>query len=394
MYVIEARIEEASYGSSGPVLRDLELRVPRGEAVLVLGRSGSGKTTLLRAVVGILEEMGGSLRGRITLRGRAYLVPQEPWDGVLGYTPSLDVAFSLSAAGRDPSDWGRYLAAVGLEDLGQRPCHLLSAGETRRLNVASSTAFAPDALLLDETSAFLDEDGRRALLDTVEDFLSSGGAALIVDHDERTWRGIASEVLVLVGMWPRDSRPSPRWTGLEKGEVVAEVRDLWFRYPGSGWLLRGLSFEVSRGEVVAVVGPNGSGKTTLLRILLGALRPTRGEARAGRALLIPEDPILFLGGSRTDEEADPGLLREFDLPPGRPSRTLSSGERRRLAIAAAVGEGADLLLLDEPTAGLDPWSRAKVLEALGRARERAGIVVATHDSGLASMADRVIVLGG
>ena len=395
--MIDARIEDASYPSRPGALRGVGLRLRPGEAVLVLGRSGSGKTTLLRALSGILREAGGSLKGRVSVSGSIYVVPQEPWDGILGYTPLMDVALSLSASNRDPRAADSYLGRMGIESLWDRPCHLLSAGEARRLNLASSSAFAPDILLLDEASAFLDEKGRGILVEQVEEFLSSGGSAVIVDHDPTPWRGVVSETLILEDGAPSDGippAPEPRWEKAPKGDLVAEVEDLWFRFPGSRWILKDVSLSVSRGEVVAVLGPNGSGKTTLLRILLGALRPSRGRVWASRPLMVPENPLLFLSGARTEDEAPEGLLSEFGLPRGRACRTLSSGERRRLAIAAALGEGADLLLLDEPTAGLDPWSRSRVVEAIGRARRHSGIVIATHDPGLASMADRTIELGG
>ncbi|MCD6105978.1 MAG: hypothetical protein J7J79_01240, partial [Thermoplasmata archaeon] len=66
------------------------------------------------------------------MRGSIYLVPQEPWDGILGYTPMMDVALSLSASNRDSRAAHPYLRRVGIESLWDRPCHLLSAGEARR----------------------------------------------------------------------------------------------------------------------------------------------------------------------------------------------------------------------------------------------------------------------
>ncbi|HUR18067.1 MAG TPA: ATP-binding cassette domain-containing protein [Acidimicrobiales bacterium] len=182
---------------------------------------------------------------------------------------------------------------------------------------------------------------------------------------------------------------------------------------GGRAVLRGIDLEVGRGEVVALLGRNGSGKTTLLRALAGLDPPSRGELlRPGSIAYVPQDPdSLLLGPTvRADVETtcrllglrDPGRVERWlealdllDLA-GRHPRDLSAGERQRLAIAAiAVGQ-PDVLLLDEPTRGMDAQSRV-ALESLLRERistSHAAAVLATHDVELAARcATRVVVLG-
>jgi energy-coupling factor transport system ATP-binding protein len=181
---------------------------------------------------------------------------------------------------------------------------------------------------------------------------------------------------------------------------------------GSTAVLSGVDLELRAGEVVALLGRNGSGKTTLLRALAGLADPLAGRVeRAGAVAYVPQDPgsMLFAPTVRAEVETTPRLLGRPD-PAGvehwldalgltpladRHPRSLSSGQRQRLAIAAVAVGGAPALLLDEPTRGIDPTSRA-ALEAAVHAHAAAGgtVVIATHDVELAARcASRVVVLG-
>ena len=194
-------------------------------------------------------------------------------------------------------------------------------------------------------------------------------------------------------------------------------------------VLDGASLTVAAGRRLAVLGANGSGKTTLLRCLSGALVPSAGEvavddARLGygrRALrahrqevqLVLQDPDdqLFSASVAQDVSFGPlnlGLpedevrarvaealaLLAVDGLAARPTHQLSYGERKRVAIAGAVAMRPCVLLLDEPTAGLDPSAVAETLAALARLQEHdATVVMSTHDVDLAlRWADEVAVV--
>jgi energy-coupling factor transport system ATP-binding protein len=177
-------------------------------------------------------------------------------------------------------------------------------------------------------------------------------------------------------------------------------------------VLHDLDLEVRRGEVVALLGRNGAGKTTLLRAL-GTLQPVaEGEVTShGPAAYVPQDPnsLLFAPTVRRELEQTLRLLGRSDPAAvdhwldrlgltalaERHPRSLSGGERQRVAIAAVAVGGADVLLLDEPTRGMDAASRT-ALEAAVRAHAVAGgaVVLATHDIELAARsATRAVVLG-
>jgi energy-coupling factor transport system ATP-binding protein len=186
-------------------------------------------------------------------------------------------------------------------------------------------------------------------------------------------------------------------------------------------VLHDVDVEVRAGEVVALLGRNGAGKTTLLRVLAGLLAPRRGSIdRRGGAAYVPQDPntLLFAptvrreleetlrllgddvrrgrrGGARGRDAVDHWLaaLGLASLAERHP-RSLAGGERQRVAIAAVAVGGAGLLLLDEPTRGMDAASRAALEDALAaHAAGGGGAVLATHDVELAARsAHRVLVL--
>jgi energy-coupling factor transport system ATP-binding protein len=165
------------------------------------------------------------------------------------------------------------------------------------------------------------------------------------------------------------------------------------------------SLSLRRGEVVALVGPNGVGKTTLAKVAAGLIAPGGGRVlRFGRAAYLPQDPGRYLvaetvlaevalaaGETRARRALEQLELTAFAM---RHPRDLSSGERERVAIATVLAVDPDLLVLDEPTRGVDP-ERKRELAALlrGQAPSRATLVV-THDRVFAtSVADRTIALG-
>jgi ABC-type multidrug transport system ATPase subunit len=167
--------------------------------------------------------------------------------------------------------------------------------------------------------------------------------------------------------------------------------------------------ELVAGETVALVGPNGAGKSTLLALLAGALEPTEGTVEVhARVGWVPQRPAHYARLSarenlelfaRLEGVADPaaaalGLLERFSLPvEERPSGELSVGNRQRLNVALSLLGAPQALLLDEPTASLDPGQRRRVWEVVGALREDGGAVCfATQNLEELEHADRVVVL--
>jgi ABC-2 type transport system ATP-binding protein len=180
---------------------------------------------------------------------------------------------------------------------------------------------------------------------------------------------------------------------------------------GSQLALAPTDFELADGEAVALVGPNGAGKSTLLALLAGALEPSSGsvERRAGArigwapqrpaqyARLSPRENLeLFArldGGARPEQVGE--LLAEFELPDGDAlAGDLSVGNRQRLNLAIALLGDPGALLLDEPTAALDPEQRRRLWERLDAQRETgvALLFVTQHGDEVERHANRVVAL--
>jgi energy-coupling factor transporter ATP-binding protein EcfA2 len=208
-----------------------------------------------------------------------------------------------------------------------------------------------------------------------------------------------------------------------KPQPVVQVSDLWFSY-GQREALCGINLMVWQGEFVALMGRNGSGKTTLLKHIVGLLHPDQGrvelwgedtrrlktEAIVQRVGYLPQNPNALLFADTLRDELDftrrsQGLpvggyeefLRALGLEQHINSypRYLSVGERQRAALAAILVAGPEVILLDEPTRGLDyPQKRALADFLAEQCHQGKTVVMSTHDVELvARCADRVVILG-
>ncbi|MFD8210981.1 ABC transporter ATP-binding protein [Streptomyces sp. NPDC059695] len=175
--------------------------------------------------------------------------------------------------------------------------------------------------------------------------------------------------------------------------IRAEGLGLRYRRRGRAWALRDCTFTVPAGRIVAVVGPNGAGKSTLLAVAAHLLRPTEGLIEApewGRVAYVAQDKPLYgsltvaetlrmgreLNPDRWDQAVAEELVAAGPLDPNARVRSLSGGQRSRLALALALGKRPEVLLLDEPMADLDPLARHELMGALmADAAERGTTVV-------------------
>ena len=201
------------------------------------------------------------------------------------------------------------------------------------------------------------------------------------------------------------------------------IRDLWYAYNGHP-ALRGINLEIKRGEFVALMGRNGSGKTTLLKHLVGLLQPSRGTVRVrdmdtrettiedliGTVGYVPQNPNALLFADTVSEElaftrrshnlpeSDPTeLLRRLGIEQhaDRYPRDLSVGERQRVALASILAAEPQIILLDEPTRGVDYLQKQALVRYLqGERAKGRTVLLSTHDVELAAESvDRVIILG-
>ncbi|HET7724101.1 MAG TPA: ABC transporter ATP-binding protein [Propionibacteriaceae bacterium] len=201
--------------------------------------------------------------------------------------------------------------------------------------------------------------------------------------------------------------------------TVIETRNLTKSF-GRTRALDGLDLTVEQGEVHGFLGPNGAGKTTTIRVLLGLLKADSGTARLlggdswtdiesihRRIAYVPGDVTLWpnltggevidlLGRLRGDLDKDrrAELLERFDLDPTKRCRSYSKGNRQKVALVAALASRAEVFLLDEPTAGLDPLMEAAFAEvARGLAQRGATILLSSHIlSEVEKLSDRISII--
>jgi energy-coupling factor transport system ATP-binding protein len=351
------------------------------------------------------------------------------------------------------------LDALDVAALRNRSPSTLSGGERQRCAIAAALATGPSALVLDEPTSQLDPQGAEDVLGAVGRLNADLGTTVIVaEHRLERAAPLADRALLLEGGlvaadgppgtvlagypgapsvtrlgrllgWdpppltvrqarafassaaPDLTRPDQGAAPSVPGEALLAARNVSASF-GHRVVLRDLDLEVRRGDVVALLGRNGSGKTTLLRTLGGLRAPERGAVvGTASAAYVPQDPnsLLFaptvraeltetlrLLGRRDRDAADAWLdALHLDGVAARHPRSLSGGERQRVAIAAVAIGGAEVLLLDEPTRGMDGASR-DALEGAVRSHAEAGgaVVLATHDVELAARcATRAVVLG-
>ncbi|WP_030693658.1 ABC transporter ATP-binding protein, partial [Streptomyces globisporus] len=175
--------------------------------------------------------------------------------------------------------------------------------------------------------------------------------------------------------------------------IEADGLGLHYRRRGGAWALKDCTFALPAGRVAAVVGPNGAGKSTLLGLAAGLLRPTEGRITAparDRLAYVAQDKPLYgqltvaetlrLGRELNPDRWDPAVAESIvaagPLAANARVRSLSGGQRTRLALALALGKRPELLLLDEPMADLDPLARRELMGALlADAAERGTTVV-------------------
>lgn len=450
-------IKDFSYyypSDNQPALDKVNLQIGPGEIWAVIGRSGSGKSTLLRALGKLLPEFyGGTMFGEIIFGGRRLrdykaaefycqtgVITQDAEHSIIFERVKRDIAFGLENLGLDNPEMHARIENVldylGLKDLQSRPVSSLSGGEKQKTALAGIMAMQPRILILDEPTAQLDASGARDFFELLEKLNRELGMTIILTEQKlEPLFSLAHSIAVLEQgrlifcgapcaqiSWARENgyplRPGSFAGARNDGggvpvknreAEIAAIKALHFNYHARQPVLKNIDLALQAGKITALTGGNGAGKTTLLKILLGLIKPDRGQVKVlghagaglapgrlgGQAGYLPQNLDHFfiadtvwadvkLGVKQRDKAGEIArlwleklnLIKYLDRDP----RTLSAGEKQRAALAAVLAGGPRLILLDEPTRALDVVQKKELGQILGGlAAEGRAILAASHD---------------
>lgn len=464
---------------SEPSIKDVSLTLREGQVFLVAGSSGSGKTTLMRAINGLIPrtyraEVSGTVciygqpvakLGMAELSQMVGTLLQDPERQIVGSHVQNEVAFGLENLGLPREEiierTDEVLEYLGILHLRDRETFQLSGGEKQKVALAGVLAMRPRILLLDEPLASLDPASAKEALHLFRRLADDGIAVMIVEHRVEDVLSIHPEQVIYLdegevvysgdslGLmnvvdFSRIKLPAP--VVLERArrenrifeevetalpsrshEKLIEFRNVSFSYkPELPTILHNISFDVCRGDVIAILGHNGAGKTTLVKHALGLLKPTQGsvllEGRDTRSITVAQaahtvgyvfqSPTQMLFAQTVEEELAFGpknlghkpeeiqrdvrwaiqtvnLESELQMPP----LALSFGQQKRISIAAVLAMRSKILIMDEPTAGQDYWNYKAFMDAILQMPGFDAILFITHDVDLAVIyANRVILM--
>jgi energy-coupling factor transport system ATP-binding protein len=422
----------------GRISRPLSATIDPGARILLTGATGSGKTTLLQAIAGVLESRGetgslGALNRGVAAGEVAYL-PHDPRAIFLTSRVVDDVALGLLARGqvRDnaKSVASAALADAGLRDLADRDPSTLSSGEAALAALCVLVVTKPKLLLLDEPLSALDEAHRAEFLSLLENCANTSDVAIVMtDHPRdgfipsgfEAWQ-IGEQGFIPGRFTSTPSFPKRNPALLPDPDRVLVVQDLSVAYAERS-VLNSVSLEVRRGETVLIIGDNGAGKSTLLEAIATGqysraphdsqeLTQRTPQERVATVALVPSEPgSLFLCSSVAEElaladkvagvpEGFTALTFDSLLSGGSEAlgtthpRDLSRGQQACLAIAVQMSHKPAVVLLDEPTRGLDEAAEAAFAEVIGCVVETGtAVVIAAHHRDAGSLfASRVLRL--
>lgn len=475
-------------GSNHSVLQNINLEIPGKSLTLVTGASGSGKSTLLRSINGLVPHFtGGCISGNIDVFGldpikdgpekmatEVGFVFQEPEAQFIFDVVEDEIAFALENAGTPYQAMHTQVTTIirelSLEDIRHKQIQQISGGEKQLVAIASVLVGGKKLLILDEPTSQLDPQTADDLLSLIGKMKDELGLTIIIsehrmerllpytdnllhlEQDKSPIYGSPRQVFSQINLVPPiieiakklnisplptriedfPDIPSPKLDSqkiLEDNKrsktkpTILTAEDVSVKFDQQT-VLKSISFQLRKGEILDIIGPNGAGKTTLLRSILG-LVPKTGQIFLNeeeieqidfsqiikRIAYLPQNPSDLLFAETVQEELQISLknhgmhksqeelssfLTKFGLEEKQDAypRDLSIGERQRVALAAMTIIEPEIILLDEPTRGLD-YKAKSTLKILLKAwtDKHIAILLVTHDVEFAaSVADRVLIL--
>jgi energy-coupling factor transport system ATP-binding protein len=438
------------------VLKDINFSVKKGECLVLTGGSAAGKSLLLHTMTGAaMKYEGGVLDGSVYLMGKnineiplsavceelGYMF-QEPQNQIVSVTVGEEVAFGLSNMGCSREEIAKRsreaLSFTGLTGLEQRKTMSLSGGQAQRLVFAGVLALKAPILILDQPAAELDRKGKLELYALIQKIHREGVTVILAADNGVDITAFADRVIEMEeGTIKREYKgtdhipfrrhETQRIPDIQKKETVLSVTDVSYAYQGNVIGCEDISFQVNRGDFTAIMGVNGSGKTTLLKLMEGLLFPDCGKitvfgqemtkktafslrSKIGFLFQNPDlqifadtvkEEVAFALRNRPLNEAEKktkiktlldqvGLAAYENCHPQR----LSRSQRQKLAAASALVHDPEIVIADEPTAGLNEEDGRLIMDLLASFRAKGGtVILVSHDpEWVLSYADHIMLL--
>ncbi len=450
----------------------VDLEIPAGSMVALIGPDGVGKSSLLSLIAGAramqrgsVEVFGGdiaSARHRQKICPRIAYMPQGLGKNLYSTLSVFEnIDFFASLFGQDREERrrriGMLVESTGLGPFLDRPAGKLSGGMKQKLGLCCALVHEPDLLILDEPTTGIDPLSRRQFWELIEriravrpgmsvvvatsymqevarfDWLVAMDAGRVLAtgtvSDLLTRTGAATLEAAFVALLPetrqRQHRPVAIVPRRADGETDAiEAQHLTMRF-GGFVAVDDVSFHVHQGEIFGFIGSNGCGKTTTMKMITGLLPPSAGDARLFGQPLDPHDLTtrrrvgymsqgfslygeltvrqnlelharLFHMPAKLIETRVAEVAERFELLPimDTLSGTLPLGQRQRLSLAVAMVHGPAVLILDEPTSGVDPVARDAFWNTLIDLSRKDGVTIfiSTHFMNEAERCDRISLM--
>jgi len=396
-------------------------------------------------------------------------VLQDPERQIMGSRVLSEVAFGLENLGLTREEIlkraDEAMEYLGIADLRDRETFHLSGGEKQKVALAGVLSMQPHILLLDEPLASLDPASAQETLSMVRRLADEGMTVVMIEHrvedvlrikpdrilfmteGQVRYLGAVEGLIKVVNyhevklpaemviMKAASELPSselktiPKGSGMttdKEAEPLVRFEDVAFDYEGGVDVLRGITLDINRGDIIAVLGPNGAGKTTLVKHAIGLLKPKSGRVlvngRDTRDLSVAQiantlgyvfqSPSHMLFAPTVYEELAFGPTNLHHTPQeiekevmesiqivnlsGRekdPPLALSFGQQKRVSIAAILAMRSRILVMDEPTAGQDYKNYMEFMDAILQLPSFEAILFITHDIDLAVIyANRVLIV--
>ena len=425
-----------------PAVQDVSFELASGSYTVIAGVNGSGKSTTARIIAGLLQPSAGTVEIADGLR--TGFVFQSPKDQLICGVIARDTAFGPQCQSLPASEIElrtiESLKSTGMLDYAMHKSMFLSLGQTQKAALSGILAINPDILILDESVSMLDPKSREEIFTFLDmlhkkkrtilhithdsDAISRAKDVIVMNGGKTIWKGSSSiffadktgSVYRSVFGTPLENRScfQNKTQNRPAQEILLKAENISFSY-GTHAVLKNVSFSLKRGTLTALTGTSGSGKTTLLEILAGLKKQDGGTVRsADKPLLCQQnsDAALFEAFAADDVAFGPknsGIkgkellecvetaMNRVNLPfeefASKQTNCLSGGQKRRLSVAGIIAMKGDILLFDEPSAGLDGAAKYTVMHLLRSLAESGKTVLfTTHHYDEAQFADTSITL--